>query len=277
MNLNLMTIPPSERLQRARGTVRLGFEMRRGRSRLSDLYMDGSAKALLPRTASDVPEAVVINTSGGLTGGDRLDVNVTVGAGAQASVASQTAERAYRATGGVARVGTRLRLGPGARLDWLPQETILFDGSALERTIDADLAEGASLLIVEAVVLGRIAMGETLSTARFSDTWRLRRGGVLLHAEAARLGPETEAFRSVAGLGHAAALATVLYAGEDAADRLDAFRALAPVPTVRHAASAWGGRLVIRYLAPDAQPLRHALKMHLSFLRGRPMPRVWTM
>ncbi|MEM8657339.1 MAG: urease accessory protein UreD [Pseudomonadota bacterium] len=273
----LMTPTPPERLQRARGTVRLGFEMRRGASRLADLYMDGSAKALLPRTPGAVPEAVVINTAGGVTGGDRFGFDVRVGADAQASVASQTAERAYRAAEGEAQITTRLAVGAGGALDWLPQETILFEGSALIRQIEVDLAEDARLLMVEAVVLGRAAMGETLRQVRFADQWRVRRAGRLLHAEAARMGPAVAPLRNIAGLGAARAMATVLCVAPDAEDRLARLRALTPVEGVRHAASAWEGRLVLRYLAQDAQPLRRALLMHLSFLRGRPMPRVWTM
>lgn len=273
----LMQMMSEPRLQKARGQVRICFDVRHGRTRLADLYMDGSAKALLPRTHGTEPQAVIINTAGGLTGGDAFDYSVELGAGARATVSTQTAERAYRAAAGTARIKTRLHLGPGACLDWLPQETILFEGSAVARRIEADVAPGACLLMVEALTLGRAAMGETLDAVSFSDQWRVRQNGTLVHAEAARIEAPLAELRTPAALGSARALATVLYVAPDAEDQLVAVRAFPGFDGVRHAASAWGGRLVIRYLADAAQPLRTALIDHLTRMRGAPMPRVWTM
>ncbi len=273
----LMQVMSEPRLQKARGRVRIGFDVRHGRTRLADLYMDGSAKALLPRAHGTEPQAVIINTAGGLTGGDAFEYAVDLGPGARATVATQTAERAYRAASGAARIKTRLQLAPGACLHWLPQETILFEGSALARQVDVDVAPGASLLMVEPLVLGRAAMGETLDQISFSDHWCVRQSGALVHAEAARMEAPIRDLRTPAALGSARALATVLYVAPDAEDQLAAVRAFPGFEGVRHAASAWGGRLVIRYLADAAQPLRVALIDHLTRMRGAPMPRVWTM
>lgn len=264
-------------LQRARGEVRVGFAQRGGRARLSDLYMSGSAKVLLPRSHTPEPQAVLLNTAGGLTGGDVFSYAVDVGDGVTATVATQTAERIYRASADTARLAVTLRLGKGARLDWLPQETIAFQGSALRRRIDVEMAQDARLLMAEMLVLGRRAMGEVVSQTHIDDQWRIRRGGALLHAEALRLVPEALAQPGTAGLNGADALATLLYVGPDADARLPQVRAMPAADGVRRAASAWQGRLVVRYLARAAQPLRQTLSDDLTMMRGSELPRVWTL
>ena len=144
---------------------------------LIGLRQQGSAKCFLPRTHAEAT-AVFLNTAGGLTGGDRFAYAAEARAGARLTATTQAAERVYRAQPGeTARVSGRVTLGAGARLDWLPQETILFDGGALDRRLEVDMAEDARLLAVEPLVLGRAAMGETVHEARFRDAWRLRRGG----------------------------------------------------------------------------------------------------
>ena len=143
-------------LQRSDGTAHIALQG----GRIAALRQSGSAKVMLPRTHSAAPEIVFLNTSGGLTAGDRLDYGVQLGAGMRAGATTQTAERAYRAEGGRARARVTLELGPGASLTWLPQETILFDGSALSRQTCVSLAADAWYLGVETVILGRAAMGE---------------------------------------------------------------------------------------------------------------------
>ncbi len=150
-------------LQRARGTGRIEVAAETGRTRLRRLYQDGCAKILLPvdRAARSL-EAVAINTSGGLTGGDQMAWRATARAGASLTLTTQACEKVYRARDGHAAVSVGLDVGPGARIDWLPQETILFDGADLSRTLEADLAAGATLLVVEAV---RLCGGAPFETA----------------------------------------------------------------------------------------------------------------
>ncbi len=107
---------------------------------------------------------------------------------------------------------------PGATLRWLPQETILFDRARLHRGIEVDLSEGASLLLAEAVIFGRTAMGESVRSGELIDRWRIRRDGRLVFAETLRLGGDIGALlaRPAAGNG-AVALATVLLAPGDEA------------------------------------------------------------
>lgn len=265
-------------LQRARGRAEVGFHCPDGPVRLKHLHQSGCAKILLPATYGPVPEAVIINTSGGITGGDRLAYSAEVAAGAAATVTTQAAERVYRASGGEGRIDTQLTLGADAALDWLPQETILFEGGRLARRLNVDMAETATALILEAVILGRAAMGETLDDASLTDHWRITKGGRLCYADALRLAPplrDTTGGRAT--LNGARAFATLVYVAPDAEDRLDATHALLDFPGVTAAASAWNGALVIRFLAGHAQHLRAALIPFLTQFRARPLPRVWQM
>jgi urease accessory protein len=254
-------------MQRVRGTA----FVRLTRAGLADLHQQGSAKAMLPRTDDPDPEVVFLNTAGGVTGGDRLDYALTVGDGARATGGTQTAERAYRATGpSPAEVVTRLSVGAGARLDWLPQEVIVFEGARLRRETVVELADNAAFLGVEAVTLGRAAHGETVRAAHLSDLRSIRRGGRLVHQEHLELGPD--ALADPMALGPNRAFATLTFVAPGCADALGPVRAaLGPDGH----ASAWDGRLVARLAAPRAAPLRRALIRAIVTLRGRPMPRVW--
>ncbi len=274
-----MLIPPVIAHQRARGRAEVAVSLRDGAIRLDRLFQQGCAKAILPRREAGPPEAVLINTSGGLTGGDRLAYALAAGPGAALTVTTQAAERVYRAASGCARIETRLTLGAGAALDWLPQETILFEGGALERRLEAEMAADARLTLLETLVLGRAAMGETLARGRYADHWRIRRAGRLIHAEALRLsGDLARAGAGPATLHGARALATLVHVAPDAEARLaPARRLIADLPGVAAAAGLRGDVLILRFVAAEAAPLRAALIGFLAAFRGAPCPRVWTL
>jgi urease accessory protein len=248
-----------------------------GRDRLATFFQSGAAKMRLPRVAPGEPlEAVLLNTAGGITGGDRLRYEVEVGAGARATVTGQAAERIYRRSHGVAEVENHLSVASGASLAWLPQETILFDRSALSRRLDADVAVDSTLLAAESFVLGRAAMDETVRTAQVSDSWRIWRGGRLIFADAVRLEGDPTAILAGPATGRGArAFATLLLVAPDAAARLEAARAALAEAIGEAGASAWNGMLVARLVAPSGQALRHDLIRLIETLRGAAMPRVW--
>ena len=204
-------------MQRAEGRVRLAFHAKAGATRIETLFQEGCAKARLPSPLRNAaPEAILINTAGGLAGGDRLATEIELAAGASAVATTQACERVYRSTGPAVTVSARLRLSGGARLAWLPQETILFDGCRLERSLEADLDGNAELLAVEAFLFGRMAMGETVRSGGLHDRWRIRREGRLIFADDLRIeGRIAGQIERAAVLDGNAALATVLYAGPD--------------------------------------------------------------
>ncbi|WP_232846630.1 urease accessory protein UreD [Devosia beringensis] len=265
-------------MQRARGAGRISTKQSDGVTRLDRLYQDGCAKIRLPHTHSSALEAVLINTAGGLTGGDRMDWTAQIAADGRAVLTTQACERIYRSLGGPASVHTRLEVGANAHLDWLPQETILFAASQLDRRIDIDLADGASLTAIEAILLGRDAMGEVALDARLRDNWRVRRNGRLIHAEATRLdGTEAER-KGLPLLAGKRAFATVLHIAPNAdacAARLVHLRATLPEEG-RIAASANGERLVVRVLAQTGLAMRRLIVPILAELSGAgSLPRLW--
>jgi urease accessory protein len=266
-----------ESLQRADGQLRLAFRRSGGQTRLASHYERGAAKARLPRRAGLPPEVVLINTAGGLTGGDRMDYAIDVGPGAAVALTTQACEKIYRAAAGESRVETRLALAPAAEVEWLPQETILFDGARLVRRLSVDMAADAALLAVEAIVFGRTASGERVMRGALRDSWRLRRDGRLLFADGVRLDGDMAATlsRPAAGAG-AGAVATVVRAAPDIEACLEAARAALSAAPAEAGVSAWNGLLVGRLVAKDGACLRAALRALLSALRdSRRLPRVW--
>ena len=264
--------------QRAQGTLRLSFKRRGADTVLDGLRQEGCLKARFPRMEHGAwAGAVTLNSSGGVAGGDALDTAVAAGPGTQATVASQAAERFYRALPGTApaRVSTMLSVAPGAALEWLPQESILFDRCAVRRRLSVDLAGDAWFLGVEQLVFGRTAMGEAVRDASVRDRVEVRRDGRLLLHDAIRFdGPVQSVLDSRATGGAARGVATLVHAAPDAEARLDALRAA--LAGYDGGASAWDGLLVARIVAADGACLRAAVVAGLAALRAaRPLPRVW--
>lgn len=263
--------------QRARGELRLSFKRRGAATVLDGLRQDGCLKARFPRAdASSWTGAITLNSSGGVAGGDVLSTRVVAGAGTRATVASQAAERFYRALpGSVSSVTNLIHVENGAALEWLPQETILFDGCALRRRLEIELADDAYFLGVESVVFGRTAMGEQVHRADLSDLIELRRGGRLLLHDRIRLDGEVadRLARKAVGAG-SVAVATLIHVAPDAEGHVDDVRrALEPFEA---GVSAFDGMLLARVVARDGACLRQAVVAGLAILRaGRPLPRVW--
>ena len=265
--------------QRARGELRLTFKRRGEQTVLDSLRQDGCLKARFPRVEPGrFAEAVTLNSAGGVAGGDRLTVTIGAGPGTAGVVASQAAERMYRALpGAVAEVATRLEVAEGAVLEWLPQETILFDGCALRRTLDVAVAPGAVFLGVESLVFGRAAMGEEVRTARLLDRVTLRVGGRLVLQDAVRFdGAVAPVLARRAAAGGGRAVATIWRAGPGAEAMLEAVRTELLVPGVEAGASVVEGVLVARVVAETGASLRKSVVAGLNILRGgRTLPRVW--
>lgn len=263
--------------QRTKAAARLVAKHMAGKTRLDVFYQESAAKIRIPESYDGRMEAVLINTSGGLTGGDRIAWQIEAGENCHVTVTTQACERVYKSSGGYAGVDTVLKAAAQSTLHWLPQETILFDQGALRRTLDVDLDETAEFIGLEAVLLGRKAMGEIVRTGLFRDRWRIRRGGRLIHAEDICLSGDLEALTArAAALAGSQAFATILYCGP---------RGEALLPKLRDlfgegmgGASLWNGKLVVRIVAPEGFDLRKMLVPAISLLRnGDPAPKVWSL
>ncbi|HZL30673.1 MAG TPA: urease accessory protein UreD [Pseudolabrys sp.] len=259
---------------RATGHIGLSVNASSGITRRARVDEHGSLRVRFPNAMPDALEAVIVNTGGGMTGGDRFTLRFEMGEGASLIAGTAAAEKIYRSTGPDTEMDVRLTLGEGARLCWLPQETILFDRARLSRRIDIDLAQDASLILAEAVVFGRAAMGEVMTEGHFTDRWRVRRAGKLVYADTARLDGDIAAqmaARAVANGG--IAIATVLVApGGEAA--LEQVRALGETFKSEVGISAWNGIAMARLCAKDGAALRHDLIAMLAAL-GAQVPRLW--
>lgn len=250
--------------------------------RLADLEQRDPLKILFPDPLDETqPVAVLVNTGGGIVGGDSLAIEAELGARAAALVTAQAAEKIYRSWGPPARVAARLRVGEGARLEWLPQETILFDGARLDRRLAIDLAEGAECLAGEILVFGRRARGETMQSGALGDRWSVRREGRRVWEDALILDALDEAVLDKPALfAGARASATLVCASADPAKALEIARdALAGATNA--GAGIVNSLLVARLLDPDPARLRRdyarawsALRAGLWDLPGR-LPRLW--
>ena len=263
-------VPRPGALERGDGSVEIVFRRTERGSRLAHLFQQAPCRVLFPRPAQgEPPLAMLVTISGGLAGGDRLRLDVAVEAGAAAVVTSAAAEKVYRSLGPDCRIRTRLVVGEGGWLEWLPQPTILFGGARLDRRTVVELAPGARLLAGEAVIFGRAARGEHFAVGRLFDGWRLSLAGRLAWADALDLDPATGALAGPAGFGGAGALATLIYAGPDAAGLLDAARALLAPAGARAGVTRVNGMLLARFLAEDASALGEDLRRYAGGLRER--------
>ncbi|HUK61167.1 MAG TPA: urease accessory protein UreD [Stellaceae bacterium] len=235
-------------------------------STLADLDQHSPCRALFPRPpAAAPPLAVLVNTAGGLAGGDTIAVSVSVAADASATVTSQAAEKIYRSLGPHARVETRLDVGERAFLEWLPQETILFDGACLDRSVRANVAAGGRLLACEMLVFGRVARGETLRHGKLRDAWQIESCGRLVWIDRLGLAGDIGGRLDGIGFGGARALATAIYVGPDAAAMFPEARRVAD--SEAGGATLVNGVLVARFLHSEPSRVRNALAQLLARLR----------
>jgi len=272
--------------QRVDGEARIAFRRRAdGVIALADLYQRAPCRVLFPTTEAGEPlQAVLLTTSGGLTGGDRTRVSVSVEPSARATVTTQAAEKIYRALPdtGDAVVQVEMQVGDGAWAEWLAQETIVFEGSRLRRLFAADVATTGRLLAVESIVFGRTAMGEFFNSGMLHDAWRISRAGRLIWADALHLDGDIQRLRAMPfGFGTSVACSTILYAGADAPQQLATARRLLSDCALSCGATSLDGIMLVRIMADDASELRAAVMKLIAGIRQAAaslpaqLPRVW--
>jgi urease accessory protein len=258
---------PSDRdLQRADGCGRIVLRASEDGTRIEDVFERSPIRIMFPRTGSRaVEEAVIINTGGGVAGGDRLECSVAALPDASIAVTTQAAEKVYRALYEPARVATRLKALRSAKLAWLPQETIVFNWARLHRTTEIELFSGAELLALEWLVLGRAAHGEVVDGGSITDSWRVKKDGRLIWADSFRI--TDEIFPQVtrkALLANCKAVATLIYFGPYLEKRLDCLREIIPSLGCNCAATLVSGLIVVRFATKESFDLKLALRSFLQ-------------
>lgn len=271
-------------LQRARGSCRIVLGSSERGTRIMDVYQTSPIRVLFPRTdGTRVEEAVLVNTSGGIAGGDCLESSVTALDMASITVTTQAAEKVYRAINESAHITTTLRASGSAKLAWLPQETIVFNGARVCRTTDIDVSPGSEVLALEWLVLGRAAHREKISAGNIMDSWRVKKDGRLVWADSFRATDDVfpHLFRK-ALLSNCTAIATLLYFGPDLEVLLEFMRAAGSSVECQCAATLVGGLMVVRFAAKLSCDLRAALRNVLQQLGNQltpgpfRAPRMWS-
>ena len=260
---------------RAQGKVAFDVSLGDGVTRRGRLHESGSLRVRFPSPEAEGLSAVLVNTAGGVAGGDRFEIDITAGEGSRLTLTTAAAEKVYRAQGAAAQLNIALRAEAGSHLGWLPQETILFDGARIFRRIDIDLAEGASLLLCEIVVFGRSAMGERMLRGEFVDRWRMRRGGRLAFAETVRLDGDIGAKLAKPAVAKGGvAIGTALIAPGDEV-LVERMREAAESFGGEVGISAWNGFAMARFCAQDAARLRADMTTVLGRASAAALPRLW--
>lgn len=259
---------------RARGAVRFDVHARGGVTRRGALHESGSLRVRFPSPEDQGLSGVFVNTAGGVAGGDRFDIEISAADSSRLTLTTAAAEKVYRAPASAAELNIALKVGAGAHLAWLPQETILFDRARVQRRFDIELDETASLLLCEIVVFGRTAMGERMEQGEFVDRWRLRRGGRLVFAETVRLDGNIGAklARSAVAKSGAAIGTALIVPGDEAL--IERIREASESFSGEVGLSAWNGFAMARFCAQDAARLR-ADMMAVLTRTGAALPRLW--
>jgi urease accessory protein len=260
--------PSDNDLQRAQGSARMIVSGSEKGTRIIDLFERSPIRILFPRDIRGaIEEAVLVDTAGGIAGGDLLEISVTAHANASITITTQAAEKIYRALNDPARITMRLKAFDVARIAWLPQETIVFNWGRLHRNTEIELSSGAELLALEWLVLGRAARGEAITAGHITDSWRVKTEDRLIWADSFRITDEVFAhLHRKALLSNYKAIATLVYFGPRPEARLEFLREAALSLRCRCAATSVGGLIVIRFAAQMPDELRVAVRKLLQQL-----------
>lgn len=241
-------------------------------------------KALYPEGEA-VCQAILLHPPSGIAGGDHLNISAVVGAGAHAQLTTPGAGKWYRSAGAEASQKIAWTVEEGATLEWLPQETIVFDGAKARMETRVALAEDSCYLGWDILCLGRAAAGERFEHGRFDLFYRVdRRSGDSsrpLWLERGGFSGNDAMLHSPAGWAGATVCGTLLAAFPHTPEVLAACRELAPADAASHALTALPGLLVARYLGDNSEAARLWFADLWAILRpaccGRPAvsPRIW--
>jgi urease accessory protein len=258
--------PSDKDLQRANGCSRIVLTGSENGTRIEDVLQRSPIRIMFPRVGSaPLEEAVLINTAGGVAGGDWLECTVTALANASIAVTSQAAEKVYRALNEPAHIATKLTVHAGARLAWLPQETIVFNLGRICRDTEIEVSSGAELLALEWLVLGRAARGEEVVRGHITDRWRVKKDDRLIWADSFRVTDGVfPRLRARALLSDCKAIATLIYFGSAPQTRLEFFRDMTPSLGCHCAATSVGGLIIVRFATEASGHLRVALRSFLQ-------------
>lgn len=268
-----------------RAHLALGFRRRAAATILAHREHAGPLRVQKPLypEGETVCHAIVLHPPSGIAGGDELEIDVTVGAGAHALLTTPGAGKWYRSAGAWARQRLGLAVAAQGKLEWLPQETIVFDAARAAMDSRIDLAADACLIGMEVLCLGRRASGEAFRHGALHLATRVQRAGQPVWLERGRLDGGSAVLDSPAGLAGFSVSGTLLAAAPHVEPSLlAACRAIpAQEAGARHGLTLLPDLLVARYLGHSSEAARHWLVALWQVLRpaliGREAqpPRIW--
>ncbi|MBZ0090761.1 MAG: urease accessory protein UreD [Sulfuricellaceae bacterium] len=277
-----MSAPPLAAGWQAR--LQLGFERRGGDTILGRREHFGPLrvqKPLYPEGRA-VCHVLLLHPPAGIAGGDELDIEAMVGEGAHALLTTPGAGKWYRSAGLSAAQRLRFDVGRGGALEWLPQETIVFDGAQAGMKTRIALAAEARFIGWDVLCLGRRASGERFESGSIRLETRVEREGRPLWLERGRLEGGSPLLESPAGLAGHSVSATLLAVGPVDAALLAACREILPTEAgARHGITVLPEVLLARYLGHSSEAARAWLTALWRLLRpallGREVqtPRIW--
>lgn len=288
MNATISNLTGSRR-PCADGQLNLHIIANGGVTEVSDLYQQTPLRVLFPRVETEeLFTAVLVNSSGGVVGGDRLEMKLEAGHGASLLVTGQAAEKVYRSAGEEANASTTLTAQADSFIEFLPQGTIIFDGARFRRTTIIDASTGSRVMAGEVLTLGRVARNERFTGGSFHDEWRVLRNGRLVWVDALHLSDDLEdgtesVLASPAGFAKSPGYATFIYTADDADSHVQLARTIqADTPgNVQRGVTSFDGVLVARWLGPKPSDVRAAYGHFWARFRAKvcglpeQLPTIW--
>ena len=267
MKAKIKNLISTNNYQRAKGKLKISFMNSNDETSIHDLYQSGALKVLIPKSKSKYAEAVLINTGGGIVGGDNLSIEVEAAKKTNTWITTQASEKVYKSSSEQSILSTKVTLEDNSTLFWCPKETILFHNSKLIRNLDFDIKSSSKLLIIENIVFGRLASGELNADCFFSDHWRIKRDEKLIFAENFLFEDKKTMYRKT-NLGDYRSLLNIVYVSKDSDNYLNKMRNIISAGNIFGEASCWNDFIYLRALANNTIEFKKTIEEILILLVG---------